>query len=152
MLAKSPTAGRADPVGRMSTSIPESRITVLPTNANASRVNSKAQLRVPLDRLLPLVPAVMHGAIRTSQYYADKTNTLLIQADDSRKQGTNKDACYRKLHDLLLDTGNRIIPGETSEEQKEKVKTLKKHENESRLKMKKLHSNKKASRSNRSGD
>jgi len=136
----------------MSTSICRPSFANLHRSADASRVNSKAQLRVPLDRLLPLVPPVLHVAIRASRYYADKTNSLVIQADDSRKQGTNREACYRKLHEMLLDTGNLVVPGETSEEQKEKVKTLKQQENESRLKLKKQHSSKKALRSKDFGD
>ena len=116
------------------------------------RVNSKAQLRVPLDQLLPLIPSILHGGIRSSRYCAQKTDSLLIQSDDSRKQNANKDTCFRKLNDMLIDVYKSTVPGETSQEQKDKVKTLQKAENEGRLKMKKLHSSKKASRSQMSGD
>lgn len=59
----------------------------------------------------------------------------------------NKDTCYRKLAELIGDIYRTTIPGETSEEQKEKVQKLKKTENEARLKSKKRLSTKKAGRS-----
>lgn len=64
----------------------------------------------------------------------------------------NKETCFRKLNELVMDVYNRTVPGETSEEQKEKVKELKRVENEARLQMKKKQSNKKASRQKGRGD
>lgn len=118
----------------------------------ADRVNSKAQLRVPLDQLLPMLPSVLHDQIRGSTYYAGKTNSLLIQSDESRKQTANKDTCYRKLNELILDVYNKSVPGETSEEQKQKVRRLQRAENEGRLLMKKKQSSKKAARQKGRGD
>jgi len=94
-----------------------------------------------------MLPSALHSSIRTSRYYTEKTDSLLIEADDSRKQATNKDACYDKLAGLVDDVFKSNVPGETSQEQKEKVRNLKKAENASRLKSKKIHSSKKAGRS-----
>lgn len=99
-----------------------------------------------LDQLLPLLPEVLHDGIRKSTYYAGKTNSLLIQSDDSRKQAANKDTCFRKLNELISDVYNRSVPGETSDEQKQKVKNLQKAENEARLQLKKKISSKKSAR------
>lgn len=93
-----------------------------------------------------MVPGVLHAGIRNSRYHAEKTNTLLIQCDESRKQAVNKQTCYQRLNELIMDVYHKVVPGETSEDQKEKVKELKKVENESRLRMKKHHSSKKAAR------
>lgn len=112
----------------------------------ARRVNSKAQLRVSLGQLLPMVPDVLHEGIRKSTYYAGKTDSLLIQSDDSRKQFANRETCYRKLQTLIEDVYQKTVPGETSAEQKERVQELKKADNEARLQMKKHHSSKKAAR------
>lgn len=112
-------------------------------------MNSKAQLRVPLDQLLPLLPAALHQGIKSSRYYAEKTSTLLIQADESRKAQANRDACFRKLNELIVDVYTSTVPGETSHGQKEKVKRLQKVENEARLQRKKLQSSKKQSRSSK---
>ena len=103
-------------------------------------------MRVSLDQLLPYLPEALHAGIRSSRYHTEKTSSLLIQSDESRKQTDNKDTCYRRLNELVMEVYNKAVPGETSEEQKEKVKGLKKAENESRLRMKKQHSSKKAAR------
>lgn len=116
------------------------------------RVNSKAQLRVSLDQLLPQLPSVLHEGIRQSRYCAERTNTLLIQSDESRKQQANKETCYRRLNELIIDVYNKAVPGETSEEQKVKVKKLQRAENEARLSMKKKQSSKKAARQKGRGD
>lgn len=112
-------------------------------------MNSKAQLRIPLDRLLPYVPPVLHEKLKASRYYAHATSTLLIQSDESRKQSDNKNICYAKLKELLLNIGRQVVPGETSLEQKERVNRLQRQENEARLRMKKHLSVKKASRSSK---
>lgn len=119
---------------------------------DTDRVNSKAQLRVALDELLPLVPSALHHALRSSRYYADKTNSVLIQSDESRKQQDNKETCYRKLTGMLIEIYKSTVPGETSQGQRDKVKRLQRAENEGRLRMKKAHSTKKAGRSKGSYD
>ncbi|GME22000.1 peptidyl-tRNA hydrolase domain protein [Neofusicoccum parvum] len=106
-----------------------------PGGQNVNKVSSKATLRVPLDALLPLLPALLHQ-----------------ESDDSRKQTDNVHACFRKLHQLILDAGKTAVPGETSEEQKERVRKLEKAGNEARLKMKKVHSSKKSARKGGSPD
>jgi len=123
-----------------------------PGGQNVNKVNSKAQLRIPVDRLLPLIPEVLHKGILSSSYYARNSSSLVIQADDSRKQQSNKESCYRKLNQLVVDVYQHAVPGETTEEQKEKVRRLQKAEDEARLKWKKHHSSKKQSRSNSSND
>jgi peptidyl-tRNA hydrolase ICT1 len=103
-------------------------------------------LRIALDQLLPLVPALLHPHLCNSRYYAEKTNSLVIQADDSRKQSDNAHSCFARLHSLILEAGSKAIPGETSAAQREHVRDLQKAENERRLRGKKFASNKKAGR------
>jgi len=122
------------------------------TYINAPRVNSKAQLRVPFHEIAPLVPRVLHAGIMSSPYFASGSSSLLIQSDESRKQAQNREICYKKLKELLVQVYEDTVPGETSEEQKEKVKNLKEFEKEARLKTKKKLSSKKASRSKRPDD
>lgn len=115
-------------------------------------MNSKAQLRIPVDKLFPRIPGLLHSAVLSSRYYTEKSRSLLIQADENRKQGANRDACYRKLHELLIELAKVKIPGETSEAQKEKVKKLQRSENEARMRSKRQRSSKKASRAKNQGD
>ncbi|EXJ67027.1 uncharacterized protein A1O5_09673, partial [Cladophialophora psammophila CBS 110553] len=118
-----------------------------PGGQNVNKVNSKAQLRVPVDRLFPVIPVVLHRGILSSRYYAEKSSSLVIQADESRKAQANKDTCFRRLNELIVDVYKNTVPGETTNEQKERVKILQKTENEARLKRKKFQSSKKQLRS-----
>ncbi|KAL8810168.1 MAG: hypothetical protein Q9223_000325 [Gallowayella weberi] len=95
-----------------------------PGGQNVNKVNSKATLRLPLRELLPSVPNILHGQIKASQYYAEKSECLVIQADGNRKQADNVEACFTKLQHLILGAGRATVTGETSPEQLEKVKRL----------------------------
>ncbi|EED20276.1 peptidyl-tRNA hydrolase domain protein [Talaromyces stipitatus ATCC 10500] len=119
-----------------------------PGGQNVNKVNSKATLRVPLSSLLPLVPSILHENLRTSRYVADRADALVIQSDEARKQSANIESCYQKLYKIVEESARDVIPGETSEEQKERVKNLRKAETEARIKSKKMHSAKKSNRRN----
>ena len=88
------------------------------------RVNSKATLRVPLGALLNHVPAALHEEISRSRYVAAKSNDIIVQADDSRKQNDNALACYKRLYDAIVEAGRNAVPNETSAEQQRHVKNL----------------------------
>lgn len=88
------------------------------------RVNSKAMIRVPFDALLPLVPRVLHPQILSSRYTTQRTQSLVIQSDESRKRAANVESCFEKLYQLLKASAEDTIPGETSPEQKNRVQKL----------------------------
>jgi peptidyl-tRNA hydrolase ICT1 len=88
------------------------------------RVNTKATLRVSLTRLLPLIPPLLHDRIKASRYHAAKSNSLIIQADDSRKQSENAQSCFARLQSLIAEAATTSIPGETSTEQRERIEIL----------------------------
>lgn len=88
------------------------------------RVNSKATVRIPLSSLLPILPPLLRPVILRSRYCASKSDALVIQADDSRKQNENVQTCFVKLHELIVGAGREAVPGETSAEQEERVKNL----------------------------
>ncbi|KAJ5692983.1 hypothetical protein N7462_002406 [Penicillium macrosclerotiorum] len=111
-----------------------------------NRVNSKATLKVPLVELFPLVPRLLHSPLRTSRFVSERSQTLVIQSDESRQQSINVDSCYTKLYQLLVRSAKEVIPGETSKEQKDRVHNLQRAQNEARLKDKKFHSSKKSNR------
>ena len=110
------------------------------------RVNSKATLKIPLVALLPLVPSLLHSQLRDSRYATDRSQNLVIQSDESRQQSSNVEACFDKLHQLLLNSAKQVVPGETSKEQRARVHKLQHAQNEARLKSKKFLSNKKSNR------
>ena len=129
-------------------------------------MNSKATLRLPLSALLPLLPDLLHAPIHGSRFHASKSDAIIIQSDGSRKQADNVADCFRKLHRLILDAARHVIPGQTSISQKDRVKTLyvvsrfrraafgltqdlpcsQRADNEARIRGKKTHGRKKASR------
>ncbi|KAG9755041.1 hypothetical protein KCU73_g5544, partial [Aureobasidium melanogenum] len=90
-----------------------------PGGQNVNKVNSKATLRLPLSALLPILPAVLRPAVSRSRYSAK--DDLVIQADDSRKQNENVHRCFVKLHEMIVQAGREVVPGETSAEQMERV-------------------------------
>lgn len=110
------------------------------------RVSSKATLRLPISALLQRVPKVMHSPIMSSRYHAAKSSDIVIQADDSRKQNDNVNACFRKLHELIIQAGRETVPGETTPEQTKRVEQLQKAEAAGRRKMKEFQSKKKGAR------
>ena len=73
------------------------------TNTNFTRVSSKATLRLPTSSILPLLPPILREPLLSSRYHAPKSDSLIIQADDSRKQADNANACFRRLHSLILE-------------------------------------------------
>lgn len=79
---------------------------------------------MPLDALLPHVPAALHGDIRRSRYLAAKSNAIIVQADDSRKQSDNAQSCYKRLYESIAQAGHDAVPSETSAEQVQRVKHL----------------------------
>ena len=91
---------------------------------NVNKVNSKATLRVPLDALLQHIPAALHGEIKRSRYVAAKSNTMIVQADNSRKQSDNAHSCYKRLYEAIVEAGQHAVPNETSAEQLQHVKNL----------------------------
>ncbi|KAA8622630.1 RF-1 domain containing protein [Pyrenophora tritici-repentis] len=123
-----------------------------PGGQNVNKVNSKATLKVPLDTLLRHVPVALHSDIRRSRYVAAKSNTFIVQADDSRKQSDNAQSCYKRLYQAIAEAAQRAVPSETSAEQARRVKLLQQFDNERRLKHKKQQSAKKTSRRSRGDD
>ncbi|KAI1931422.1 hypothetical protein LOZ58_005745 [Ophidiomyces ophidiicola] len=117
-----------------------------------TRVNSKVTLKVPLAALLPLVPSILHPEIRSSRYFAGRSDSLVIHSDETRKQSRNLELCFEKLHDTLVEAGKAAVPGETSLQQQKKVQKLQDRANEGRIRLKKAHSNKKSNRRSKGHD
>ncbi|KAK4891489.1 hypothetical protein LTR27_009984 [Elasticomyces elasticus] len=122
-----------------------------PGGQNVNKVSSKATLRVPTASLLPILPSLLRPYILSSRYHAAKGHDIVIQADESRKQTDNVNACFKKLNELIVDAGREAVPGETSPEQTKRVEMLQKAEAAGRRKMKEFQSKKKSARSSGSG-
>jgi peptidyl-tRNA hydrolase ICT1 len=95
---------------------------------------------------------MLHSAVMSSRFYAERSRSLVLQSDDSRSQKANQDTCYSKLHMLLVELAKERIPSETPQAQKDKVKKLQRSDNEARLRNKRRLSGKKTSRSRGFGE
>lgn len=89
-----------------------------------ARVNSKATLRLAGKDFLPLIPKLLHSEVLASRYYARNSDTLVIQCDESRTQSENIKECYGKLHAMVVAASRKSVRGETSQAQREKVRSL----------------------------
>lgn len=89
-----------------------------------SRVNSKATVRFQMKDLTSIIPVLLHSQLRASKYYAEKSHSLVIHADGSRKQSDNIHECFQKLRLLIEAAGKTVVKGETSPEQAVRVKNL----------------------------
>lgn len=87
-------------------------------------MNSKATLRVPLPQLKLHVPALIFSELSESRYYAHRSDSLVIQADSSRKQADNVEGAYVKLHEIFRQAARSVVKGETAPEKVAKVKEL----------------------------
>lgn len=117
-----------------------------PGGQNVNKVSSKATLRVSMSQLLQRIPRIMHAPIQSSRYHAAKSDAVVIQADDSRKQSDNVKECYKKLQDMIVQAGREAVPNETGAGQMERVEKLEKAEAAKRRKMKEFQSKKKTAR------
>lgn len=88
------------------------------------RTNSKATVRLAIKDLSHLTPSIFHKALAASQYYATKSEALIVQADSSRKQSDNVEECFRKLYQNIMQICRAMVKGETSPNQVRKVKEL----------------------------
>ena len=88
------------------------------------RLNTKATLRVQLERLQPILPEIVFKEVLKSRYHAAKSNSLVIQADESRTRTQNVESCHEKLHGLILEAASNVIRGETLPEQSQRVRDL----------------------------
>ncbi|MCJ1345663.1 hypothetical protein MMC31_003871 [Peltigera leucophlebia] len=95
-----------------------------PGGQNVNKVNSKATVRFRMSELLAATPAILHSPLRASKYFAGKSNSLVIQADGSRRQADNVQECFQKLKLLIESAGKSVIMGETTPEKMAKVRQL----------------------------
>lgn len=81
-----------------------------PGGQNVNKLNTKAQLTVPLDELADVLPPdAMHRLKRMAgPWLAD--DRLVIESQEHRSQIANRDACLGKLSDLVARARRRPRP------------------------------------------
>ncbi|POW00990.1 hypothetical protein PSTT_12731 [Puccinia striiformis] len=114
---------------------------------NVNKVNTKATLRLELDRLKSIVPAYWISNLSNSHLYAPQTGQLVIHSSLTRSQSCNVDDCWSKLLQNFHAASQVGLMGQTSVEQAQKVNRLKSME---KSRTKKIKSIRKDIKSNRS--
>ncbi|GAA5820543.1 hypothetical protein JCM3770_003850 [Rhodotorula araucariae] len=92
-----------------------------PGGQHVNRTFSKATVRLPLPSP-SLVPAYALPHLRQSPHYVP--SALLVSASTQRTQATNLAEALGKLKAAILDAAKRDLVGETSQAQRDRVKSL----------------------------
>ncbi|GAA6027166.1 hypothetical protein JCM8097_002448 [Rhodosporidiobolus ruineniae] len=92
-----------------------------PGGQHVNRTMSKAILRLPLPSPSFLPPYLLPHLHRSPHF---SSSALLVSSSTHRTQHTNLAECFAKLKATILDAAKKDLVGETSEEQKKRVKGL----------------------------
>eukprot|EP00126_Sphaerothecum_destruens_P008444 Sdes_comp20213_c0_seq6m13567 len=93
-----------------------------PGGQNVNKLNTKAELRMNVHEATFLPDWVRQNLATVGKPFLTLDGTLVIKSQRHRTQLQNINDALMKLADLICEAG--IIPKETSEAQKEKVKQL----------------------------
>lgn len=86
--------------------------------------DSKATATWRMNDLRMHVPEILQKPLCASRYYARSSDTIVIQAQTSRKRNENEKECHERLLRVLQSLSKDVVPGETSIQQKAKVEVL----------------------------
>ncbi|GAA5824152.1 hypothetical protein JCM11251_001542 [Rhodosporidiobolus azoricus] len=92
-----------------------------PGGQHVNRTFSKAIVRLPLPSPTLVPPYVLPHLHRSPHFFSA---SLLVSSSTHRTQQTNLAECFSKLKATILEAARRDLVGETSEEQKKRVKGL----------------------------
>ncbi|GAA5978090.1 hypothetical protein JCM11641_006623 [Rhodosporidiobolus odoratus] len=114
-----------------------------PGGQHVNRTFSKATVRLPLPSSSFLPPYLL-AHLRQSPHFS--ANSLLVSSSTHRTQQTNLTECLSKLKAAVVEAARRDLVGETSQEQKKRVKGLVEADKKRTEKVKKLRKNVKEGR------
>jgi len=89
---------------------------------NVNKVNTKANLRLPLADARSWLPRYMIDALTQDRHYAASTHSILLNSSLERSQAANVEDCYRRLHAVLVDAAERGVRGQTSDATRERMR------------------------------
>lgn len=96
-----------------------------PGGQHVNKTLSRCTVRLPLP--LPFAPPYVSDLLRLhSPYYVRLQDAIAASSDEHRSASANRDAAFERLHNAIIDTAARDVPGETSNEQRERVRGLQK--------------------------
>ena len=71
-------------------------------------------MTAPIDRLRLHAPANVIEMLKATHYYTSSSDAIVIGSDEYRKQGANRDDCFKKLCDVFLKAGEDAVKRERS--------------------------------------
>jgi hypothetical protein len=82
-------------------------------------------LHLNLKAAAEFLPGFVLQKVReNSRQYLTKDDEIVLQADEKRTQRENTQAAFHRLHQILVSSVSKDVPGVTSAEQKERVAQL----------------------------
>jgi len=81
-------------------------------------------MQIPWEPLSRWVPSLLHHELASSRYFLAKSGRIQISSQETRAQRDNARACITKMHSLLVEAGAKAVPGQTSDVQAKRVKSL----------------------------
>jgi peptidyl-tRNA hydrolase ICT1 len=82
-------------------------------------------LHLNLKTAAQFLPEFVLQKVRENAHqYLTKDDEIVLQADENRKQSENMQAVYHRLHQILVSSVSKDVPGVTSAEQKKRVAQL----------------------------
>lgn len=72
-----------------------------PGGQNVNKRATRCQLRIGLDDI-PIHPEARERLRHIAPHLVTPSGDVLIEADDNRSQGRNRDACFEKLREILV--------------------------------------------------
>lgn len=118
-----------------------------PGGQNVNKVNSKASIRLPREKLAVaewISPNVRTKLMDSNFIYSTKRGDLLVTSELTRSQPTNLNDCFEKLAKQIAIAA--FVPKETSAKSKERWEQLNKKESAKLKFIKQRHASKKLDR------
>lgn len=72
-----------------------------PGGQNVNKRATRCQLRIALNDL-PIHPEAVQRLVHAAPHLVTPSGDLLIDSDQERSQGRNRDACFERLRELLI--------------------------------------------------
>ena len=71
-------------------------------------------MTTPIEKLRLHAPANVIEMLKATHYYASSLDAIVIGCNEYRKQGKNRNDCFKKLCDIYLKAGEEAIKRERS--------------------------------------
>lgn len=75
---------------------------------------TRVEITTPIEKLRLHAPASVIEMLKATHYYASSSDSIVIRSDVYRKQGENREDCFKRLYDLYLEVGEDAVKKERS--------------------------------------